>query len=180
MRTAGNTSEADRFDDLAKVALEKQIDYERQAETMQATVAHQTEVVEKLKAGLTQMESKLDELKSKRGELVARAKVVDAQAQVADSMGSIDMMDPTSELSRFEEKIRREEAKVMGQEELASSSLDAQFESLEATADEMEVEARLAALKGESTAAPSTPELDYAVDADVVEPGETATTTPTT
>ena len=33
-------------------------------------------------------------------------------------------MDPTSEVSRFEDKIRREEARVAGQQELADSSLD--------------------------------------------------------
>ena len=56
-------------------------------------------------------------------------------------------MDPTSEVSRFEQKIRREEARVRGAEELASSSLDAQFESLEDLGEMTEVEARLAALK---------------------------------
>ena len=67
--------------------------------------------------------------------------------QVIDAVGSIDIMDPTSELGRVEEKIRREEAKVMGRQELAASTLDAQFESLENVGVEIEVEARLAALK---------------------------------
>ena len=56
-------------------------------------------------------------------------------------------MDPTSEVSRFEEKIRREEARVRGQQELAASSLDAQFEQLDDLGELTEVEARLAALK---------------------------------
>ena len=57
------------------------------------------------------------------------------------------MLDPTSEISRFEDKIRREEAKVLGQQELAASSLDAQFNDLEDLGELTEVEARLAALK---------------------------------
>ena len=65
----------------------------------------------------------------------------------------MNMMDPTSEISRFEEKIRREEAKVRGASELASSSLDAQFESLEDLGEQTEVEARLAALKANQTGA---------------------------
>jgi phage shock protein A len=70
-----------------------------------------------------------------------------AQAEVHDALSSVDVMDPTSEISRFEDKIRREEARVAGQAELAASSLDAQFESLEDESEDAEVEARLAALR---------------------------------
>ena len=85
-------------------------------------------------------------------ELVARAKTAEAQQQVHDAVKSIDLLDPTSELSRFEDKIRREEAKVLGQQELAASSLDAQFESLEDVGRSAEIEARLAALKAGGSA----------------------------
>ena len=93
------------------------------------------------------MKGKLGELRAKRDQLVARSKIADAQSQVLDAVKSIDILDPTSELGRFEEKIRREEAKVLGQQELASSSLDAQFEALEDVGVQAEVDARLAALK---------------------------------
>ena len=93
------------------------------------------------------MSGKLDELSAKRDELAARAKMADAQQQVHDAIKSIDLLDPTSEISRFEEKVRREEAKVLGQQELAASSLDAQFDSLEDLDKEAEIEARLASLK---------------------------------
>ena len=63
------------------------------------------------------------------------------------------MMDPTSEVNRFEDKIRREEARVRGAQELAASSLDAQFESLDDLGELTEVDARLAALKAGNTAA---------------------------
>ena len=88
-----------------------------------------------------------EQLKAKRNELVARQKTAQAQTQVHDALKSVNVMDPTSEISRFEEKIRREEARVIGQNELAASSLDAQFESLEDIGTQTEVEARLAALK---------------------------------
>jgi len=90
-----------------------------------------------------------------RGELVSRAKMARAQAQVQDALSSVDVMDPTSEISRFEDKIRREESRVAGQAELAASSLDAQFESLEDAAEDAEVEARLAALRGGTSPEPS-------------------------
>ena len=103
------------------------------------------------------MRGKLDDLQHKRDELVARAKIAEAQTQVHDAIKSVDILDPTSEVSRFEEKIRREEAKVAGQAELAASSLDAQFESLDDVADDAEVEARLAALNAANQAALEAP-----------------------
>lgn len=147
LRASGSVPEADKFDNLARVALRRQIDAENDAKELQPTIAQQTEVVDKLKAGLEGMRGKLDELKSKRGELVSRAKIVQAQTQVHDALKTVDLTDPTSEVSRFEEKIRREEARVAGQTELAASSLDAQFAGLQDEAGDAEVEARLAELK---------------------------------
>lgn len=147
LRAAGNAADADKFDNLAKVALGRQLSAEKEAKSAEPTIASQTEVVDKLKKGLDGMRGKLTELSSKRDELIARAKTADAQQQVMDAMKSIDMLDPTSEINRFEEKIRREEAKVLGQQELAASSLDAQFEQLADSDEDIEVEARLAALK---------------------------------
>ena len=110
-------------------------------------IASQTEVVEKLKAGLNQMKEKLSDLKVRRDQLVARQKSAQAPAQVTDAISSINVLDPTSELSRFEDKVRRQEAMAQGKTELAASSLDAQFAELETDASQLEVEARLAALK---------------------------------
>jgi phage shock protein A len=152
LRAAGSAPEADRFDNLAKVALGRQLQSEREAKTAEPTIAAQTEVVAKLKTGLDSMRGKLTELQGKRDELVARAKTAQAQNTMLDAVKNIDVMDPTSELNRFEEKVRREEAMALGKQELAASSLDAQFESLEDLGRQNEIESRLAALKsGRST-----------------------------
>ncbi|CAN5319883.1 PspA/IM30 family protein [soil metagenome] len=153
LRAAGNTADADKFDNLAKIALGKQVSSETEAKTAEPTIASQTTTVEQLKAGLDGMHAKLSELTSKRDELVARAKTADAQSQVLDAVKSVDVMDPTSEIGRFEDKVRREEAKVAGQQELAASSLDAQFNSLEDLGKQAEVDTRLAALKSGGTQA---------------------------
>ena len=152
LRAAGNTTDADKFDNLAKIALGKQVSSETEAKDAEPTIASQTTTVEQLKTGLDGMHAKLSELISKRDELVARAKTVDAQSQVLDAVKSIDVMDPTSELGRFEDKVRREEAKVAGQQELAASSLDSQFESLDDLGKQAEVDTRLAALKAGGSA----------------------------
>jgi len=147
LRAAGNATEADRFDELARIALRRQLGFESQAQTLETQRAQQSELADKLKDGLNKRRARREELVQKRDELVSRAKMAQAQGQVQEALKSASILDPTSELSRFEEKIRRQEAQVRGMEEVAASSLDEQFASLDADEDELEVDARLAALK---------------------------------
>jgi len=147
LRAAGHSAEADRFDELAKVALKRQISFESEVSAAAPQIAAQTEVVDKLKSGLSAMKGKLSELKTKRDQLVARARAAQAQAQVQSAIGSLNVLDPTSELARFEDRVRREEARVAGQAELQADSIEAQFASLEDAGTDLDVEARLAALK---------------------------------
>lgn len=160
LRASGQGVEADKFDNLAKVALSKQISFENEAKTEAPQIAAQNEVVAKLKTGLIAMKGKLGELESRRDQLVARAKTAEAQAAVQDAVKSIDILDPTSELGRFEAKVRRSEAQVAGQAELAASSLDSQFEELEGSDTNAEVEARLSELKGIAAGTPSVGAID--------------------
>ncbi|GAA0193593.1 PspA/IM30 family protein [Glutamicibacter creatinolyticus] len=152
-RTSGEDANAAKFDNLAKVAIQRQMQAESEMKSAQPTIASQREIVEKLKTGLEQMKSKRTELVSKRDELTARSKAAAAQNQINEAVKSVNIMDATSEISRFEEKVRREEARVRGASELASSSLDSQFEQLEDLGEQTEIEARLAALKSKQTGA---------------------------
>jgi phage shock protein A len=147
LRAAGNATEADRFDELAKVAIRRQVSYESQTRTLETQVVAQTELADKLKDGLNKLRVRREELVQKRDELVARAKMAQAQSTVQETLQSVSVLDPTSELSRFEEKVRRQEAQVRGREEVAAASLEEQFKSLESSEEELEVEARLAELK---------------------------------
>ncbi|WP_329136023.1 PspA/IM30 family protein [Streptomyces sp. NBC_01476] len=147
LRTAGSAAEADRFDNLARIALGRQLQSEQEAATAAPAIAAQNEVVGKLRSGLDQMKEKLNQLQGRRDELVARSRSAHAQNQLLDAIKSVDVLDPTSELGRFEDKVRREEARAAGRQELAASSLDAQFESLDALSDTAEIDARLARLK---------------------------------
>src|SRR6266496_5634392 len=75
MRKAGNASEADRFDGLAKLALRRQISFEEQIRTFDTQIAQQTDLSAKLKDGLNKLRVKREELIQKRDELVSRAKM---------------------------------------------------------------------------------------------------------
>src|SRR5690606_5619738 len=147
LRTTGNTADADKFDNLAKIALQRQISEENEARAIAPAIASQTEVVDKLKDGRNGMKQKLGQLRSKRSELLARAKTAEAQTKVHDAVRSIDVLDPTSALGRFEDEVRRQEALAQGKQGLAASSIDAQFNQLEDIGELTEVEARLALLK---------------------------------
>jgi phage shock protein A len=146
LRASGQAAEADKFDQLAKIALSKQIGFETEAKQAAPQIAAQNETVEKLKAGLIGMQGKLGELQTKRDQLVARAKSAEAQAKVQDAVKSIDVLDPTSELGRFEDKVRRSEAQVAGQAELNAATADP-WDELEESSTNAEVEARLSELK---------------------------------
>lgn len=147
LRGEGKTADGDKFDELAKVALRRQLSFEDQINTFGNQITQQTELTDKLKDGLNKLRTKREELVQKRDELVSRAKIAQAQRQVSEAVREVSVMDPTTELGRFEEKIRREEAMARGMEEVATSSIDDQFEQLENTEDDVEVEARLAQLK---------------------------------
>lgn len=152
LRSQGQASEADRFDELAKVALRRQLSFENQVNTFETQVQQQTELTDKLKDGLNKLRQKREDLVQKRDELVGRAKMAQAQTQVQQTLRTVSVMDPTSDLNRFEERIRRQEALARGMEEVGSSSLEDQFAQLETSDDELEVEARLSSLKSGSEA----------------------------
>ncbi|MBN9325889.1 MAG: PspA/IM30 family protein, partial [Cellulomonas sp.] len=126
-RAAGDAANADKFDALAKVAIGRQITAETEVKEAEPLLASQRDAVDKLKTGLAMMKDKLGQLKSRRDTLVARQKSAQAQRQVQEAIGSINVLDPTSELARFEDRVRHEEAYAQGQAELAASSLDSQF-----------------------------------------------------
>ena len=150
LRASGDTAGADKFDALAKVALKRQIGFEGEVSDAEPRIAQQNATVEELKSGLTIMHTKLEDLKGRRSQLIARARAAEAQAQVQQSISAIDVMDPTSELSRFEDRIRTQEALVQGRTEAQATTLDDQFAELDDSRDDAEADARLAALKSAS------------------------------
>jgi phage shock protein A len=152
LRAAGSTANADKFDGLARIALRRQLSFEEQVSTFDTQIAQQRVLTDKLKDGLGKLRIKREELVQKRDELVSRAKMAQAQMQVQQTLKNVSVLDPTSELSRFEERIRRDEAMARGMEEVAASSLEDQFAELEGAEDELAIDARLAELKGSGSA----------------------------
>lgn len=147
IRAGGAGADAGKFDELAKIALRRQISYEGQVQTLQAQVDRQQALTDKLKDGLNKLRIRYEELHAKRDELVSRAKMAEAQVRVQRAVQSVSVLDPSNELARFEDRIRRQEGLARGLEEVGASSLEEQFAALEDAGSEAEVEARLAQLR---------------------------------
>jgi phage shock protein A len=142
------SADAERFEELAKVALRRQISYEQQVETFSTQITQQEQVTEQLKQGLDKIRAKRDDLVRRRDELVSRAKMAEAQTKVQEAVRGVSVLDPSSELGRFEDRIRRQEAHAKGMAEVTASSLESQFDELDELGDDLEVQRRLDALRG--------------------------------
>ncbi len=149
LRAAGHTKDADRFDDLARVALERQLTMENDVATIRHTIDAQNESLAKLKSGLDQMKAKLSDLRRKGGGQAARSRTAETGSRAGQAASRrIDILDPASEVGRFEEKVQREEARLGRRGKLAASSLDEQFERLADPANGAEIDRRLKTMKG--------------------------------
>jgi phage shock protein A len=142
LRAAGDAGDADRFDDLARIALERQLIIENDVRIGQHTIDAQTESIETLATGLDQMRRKLSELTHKRDSPVARP----AGAQAPSPR--VDILDPAGEVARFKQLVRREEERVRGSTRDRQASPPAeQFAELGQLDDAAEIAERLQALK---------------------------------
>lgn len=142
-------------DDLAREALRRKRDNDENSNVYQSQLATQEQTVAKLKQQLSALESKYQTTMSQRSVLINRQKRANAQVQVAASLSEFSPMDPTADLERMERKIRGSEAKAAALTELGDDSFDTQFRELDYDTD---IEAELAALKGDSTEPAALPE----------------------
>jgi phage shock protein A len=132
-------------DDLAREALRRKRDNEENARVYEQQYRAQSDMVEKLKVQLRQLEAKYQATLSQRDTMIARQRRARAQHQVSQSLTTFSPMDPSSELDRMERKIRGQEAQAAALTELGDTSFDAQFQELDYDDD---IELELAALKG--------------------------------
>lgn len=154
LRAVGEAVEADRFDNLARIALERQLVAERDVEVAQHTIAAQHEAIDALRSGVDQIRIKLVALKRRQESRTVPARTArpgrtasrQARDRLEEAITTIEIMDPSSEVARFDEKVRREEARTHGATELPSSPLDALFADLDG-GNEAQIEERLKALK---------------------------------
>jgi phage shock protein A len=131
-------------DDLAKAALEKKSQYERNITDLEPLTITAKQTSDNLRIQLDKLKSKLDEARTRQSTLVARSQAAKAQKQIAQSLSGVGS-DAFSKFNKLEEKVEKMEAEATAFEQLAgeSSSLEDEFKQLEASS----VDADLLALK---------------------------------
>ena len=160
-------------DDLAREALRRKHDNDANAGVYGQQFQAQTQMVEKLKSQLRQLEAKYSSTLTHRDSLIARQRRARAAQKVTETMSTFSPMDPTQDLERMERKIRSNEAKALAMTEMADDSFDAQFRELDYDDD---VEQELEALKAGGGLNPAIEAELSSLREDGAEPAELAAT----
>lgn len=98
-------------EELAKEALRRKVDYDRNASSYMQQLIAQQQVVTKLKSDLNALQSKYDSAMRNRESMIARHKAAMAQQKIAATAQQLSAIDPSSEIARMDAKIRLEEAR---------------------------------------------------------------------
>jgi phage shock protein A len=137
-------------EDLAKKALAKKAECDRQVNSMQTAVTGAQATSEKLKQQVLELKRKIDEGERTATTLVARKNAAMAQRKVAEAMSGVGSADNAfSQLNRFEESVAKEEATAKAFDQLATVGKDDDLEAQFAQLGTGNVDSELEALKAE-------------------------------
>lgn len=106
-------------DDLARQALERKSDHQKQAQAFENQWQAQDKSVQHLKGSLKQLGSKIEDAKRKKNLLVARAKRAEAQKTISETMSGMTHNSAFDTIDRMEQKIDQMEAEAQATTELA-------------------------------------------------------------
>lgn len=130
-------------DDRARAALRRRHDAVDAANLFSQQVESQQLMVDRLKAQLSQVDSKLRHMRQERDSLVARKRLADAQLAMTASMQQIRGTSIDTELVRLGRAVRVTEARAAAAAELSAYSLDGRLDP----DDDEQVEAQLRSIK---------------------------------
>lgn len=133
-------------EDLARKALAKKAEADKQVSSLQAAVESARQASESLKTQVTDLKHRIEEGERTATTLVARKNAALAQRKVSEALAGVGKADNAfAALSRFEESVSKEEATAKAFDQLASagkdSNLDAEFAQLEGHTVDAELEA---------------------------------------
>ncbi len=149
-------------EDLARKALVKKSDCDKQVASMQGAVEGARQTTEKLKQQVIELKRKIDEGERTATTLVARKNAAAAQRKVAEAMSGVGNADNAfAALNRFEETVSKEEATAKAFDQLASAGKDEDLEAQFAALGGNSVDSELAALKAERQGGGAKPDAPY-------------------
>jgi phage shock protein A len=137
-------------EDLAKKALAKKAESDRQVASLQTAVDSAKNASESLKAQVTELKHKIEEGERTATTLVARKNAAMAQRKVSEALAGVGKADNAfATLSTFEQSVAKEEATAKAFTELANTGADKGLEAEFAQLSGHSVDDELAALKRE-------------------------------
>jgi phage shock protein A len=137
-------------EDLAKKALAKKAESDRQVASLQTAVDSAKNASESLKAQVTELKHKIEEGERTATTLVARKNAAMAQRKVSEALAGVGKADNAfATLSTFEQSVAKEEATAKAFTELANTGTDKGLEAEFAQLSGHSVDDELAALKRE-------------------------------
>jgi phage shock protein A len=146
-------------EDLAKKALAKKGESDRQVASLQTSVDQARAASETLKQQVSELKRKIDEGERTATTLVARKNAATAQRKVAEALaGAGNANNAFAALGTFEESVAREEATAKAFNQISAAGEDHQLEAEFAKLEGHSVDDELEALKRErALPPPSTP-----------------------
>src|SRR5215472_1361013 len=117
-------------EDLAKKALAKKAESDRQIASLQAAIDSAKQASDSLKAQVTELKHKIDEGERTATTLVARKNAAMAQQKVSEALAGVGKADNAfATLANFEKSVAKQEATAKAFNELANSGTDASLEA---------------------------------------------------
>jgi phage shock protein A len=137
-------------EDLAKKALAKKAESDKQVASLQAAIDSARQASESLKTQVTDLKHRIEEGERTATTLVARKNAALAQRKVSEALAGVGKADNAfAQLSHFEESVAKEEATAKAFDQLASAGKDSNLEAQFAQLEGHTVDADLEALKRE-------------------------------
>jgi phage shock protein A len=137
-------------EDLAKKALAKKAESDKQVASLQAAIDSARQASESLKTQVGDLKHKIEEGERTATTLVARKNAALAQRKVSEALAGVGKADNAfAQLSTFEKSVAKEEATAKAFNELASAGKDTNLEAEFAQLESGGVDAELQALKRE-------------------------------
>lgn len=137
-------------EDLAKKALAKKAESDKQVASLQSAVESAGKASESLKSQVAELKHKIDDGERTATTLVARKNAASAQRKVSEALAGVGKADNAfAQLSHFEESVAKEEATAKAFDQLANTGTDKGLEAEFAQLGGHSVDAELEALKRE-------------------------------
>jgi phage shock protein A len=134
-------------DELARQALQRKQQFAQAAADLETQLAAQKESTVTLRNRLQELKTEVQKANTKKSVIVARHKAATATAKANEIMSKTSADGAMSTFERMEQKVAMLEAKSQAMSDLASDQLGNNFKKFE---EQMDIEAELMALKGNS------------------------------